>query len=231
MVSPGGWLVSSVLFCLPAWLKLWREVGLPDHAGWSEPLISPADFCVFLQLQLFSQLLSQWGGAVQFCIWPPGSGDQLCDPLPSLIWRWLLAIFVYWDFWAGNLFLWLAPFLWGGLCSTHPFLCLCFIIVHFWFSVLQCSSVLDAALWLRRSALWCATCPALGSGLSAAHSQSSVPLLCLFTFAQISSLPLPLSPLQFQHSITSSHCSCLIIVPVCYSVLLRGSFWPEAVLV
>jgi hypothetical protein len=35
---------------------------LPDHAGWSELLSSPADSCVTVQLQLFGQLLPQQGG-------------------------------------------------------------------------------------------------------------------------------------------------------------------------
>jgi hypothetical protein len=63
--------VSSVLFfCLPVKLKLLSEVDLPDHAGWSQVLISPAESCATLQLQLFGQLLPQHGGAVQFWVWP-----------------------------------------------------------------------------------------------------------------------------------------------------------------
>jgi hypothetical protein len=60
MVSPGNWLVSSVLFfCLPVELKLCIEVALPDHAGWSGILISLADSCVTFQLQLLGQLHPQ----------------------------------------------------------------------------------------------------------------------------------------------------------------------------
>jgi hypothetical protein len=43
------------------------------------------------------------------------------------------------------------------------------------------SSVLDAALWFRRSDLWSITYCTSGSGLSPIHYQSSLPFLCLFT--------------------------------------------------
>jgi hypothetical protein len=67
VVSPGDWLVCSVLFfCLPVQLKLWGELGLPDHAGWPELLISSADLCITLQLQLLGDLLPQCCGSVQF---------------------------------------------------------------------------------------------------------------------------------------------------------------------
>jgi hypothetical protein len=64
MVLPGDWLVSSVLFCPPVKLKLSGEVALSVHAGWSEILISSADSCVTLQLQLLGQLLPLQSGAV-----------------------------------------------------------------------------------------------------------------------------------------------------------------------
>jgi hypothetical protein len=44
VVSPGDWLVSSVLFfSLSVESKLKDGVALPDYAGWSEILISSAD--------------------------------------------------------------------------------------------------------------------------------------------------------------------------------------------
>jgi hypothetical protein len=122
MISPGGWLVSSVLFfCLPVKLKLWGEVALPDHAGWSEILISPADSCVTFQLPLLGQILPQWGGEVQVWMLPSCSGDQLCSPLVALLWRWLFAVLVYWGFHTGSLFLCPTPF----LCSISPLCCQC----------------------------------------------------------------------------------------------------------
>jgi hypothetical protein len=58
VVSPGDWLVSSVLFfSLSVESKLKDGVALPDYAGWSEILISSADSCVTFQLQLLGQLL------------------------------------------------------------------------------------------------------------------------------------------------------------------------------
>jgi hypothetical protein len=57
--------VSKVLFfCLPVKLKLCGEVALSDYTEWSEILISSADSCVTLQLQLLGQLLLQCGVAV-----------------------------------------------------------------------------------------------------------------------------------------------------------------------
>jgi hypothetical protein len=101
MVSPGEWLISSVLFfCLPVELKLWGEVALADHVGWSELLISSADSCVTLQLQLLGQLLPQQGGAVQIWMLPSASGDQLCRPLIALLWRgFLLCLFTGFPQW------------------------------------------------------------------------------------------------------------------------------------
>jgi hypothetical protein len=60
LVSPGGWLVSNVLFfSLLDGLKLWGEVALPDHGGWSGILISSSDNCVTFQLRLLGQILLQ----------------------------------------------------------------------------------------------------------------------------------------------------------------------------
>jgi hypothetical protein len=139
--------VKSVLFiCLPDELTLWCEIFLPDHVEWSELLISPADSCVTLQLQLFGQLLSQWSGAVLLWMLPSGS-DQLCNPLTALFWRWLFVVFVYWDFCAAGIFVCHTPFLLGRFSvpsapSAVPVLwrfAVCF-------SVLWDSSVLCAAL-------------------------------------------------------------------------------------
>jgi hypothetical protein len=58
-----------------------------------------------------------------------GSGDQLCNPLPALLWKWLVSVFVSWDFHTGGLFLCPVPFLWGRLCPTCPLCWLCFIAV------------------------------------------------------------------------------------------------------
>jgi hypothetical protein len=121
VVSPGDWLVSSVLFFyLPVKLKLWGELGLSDHAGWSELLISPVDSCVTIQLQWLSQFLHQWGGAVPVWMLPSGSEDHLCSPLVVQVWKWLFSVLVYWDFCTGGLFLCPGPFLWGRLSVCQP---------------------------------------------------------------------------------------------------------------
>jgi hypothetical protein len=98
MVSLGDWLLSRILFfCLPVKLKLWGEVDLADHAGWSELLISLADSCVIFQLQLLCQLLPQQGEAVQVWMLPSGSRDQLYSPQVALLWRWLFAVLIMFD--------------------------------------------------------------------------------------------------------------------------------------
>jgi hypothetical protein len=130
MVSPGDWLVSNVLFfCLPVKLKLWCEVAFPDHAGWSALLISLADSCVTLQLQLFGQLLLQWGGEVQVWMLASGSGDLLCSPLAALFWRWLFSVFVYWNFHDGRLFLCPVLILWSRFSVPISPLCCLFVIM------------------------------------------------------------------------------------------------------
>jgi hypothetical protein len=167
-------------FCLPVKLKLWGEVGLPDHAGWSELLFSPSDSCVTLHLQLFGQLLSQWGWAVKFVCCP------LVQEIISVI-HYLLCfggglLLCLFTESSGRLVLCPTPFLWGQF-SMPPVPS----VVHVWlqfavcFSVLWDTLVLDAALWLRRSALWSTTCPALGSSLLPAHCQPLLLFLCLFT--------------------------------------------------
>jgi hypothetical protein len=148
-------------------LKLWSVVGLPDHAGWSELLFSSANSCVIFQLQLFGQLFPQQGETVQFWILPSGSGDQLCDPLPALLWRWLIAVFVYWEFSPGSLIL-CPVFFFQGRFSVPPTPSTVHARLQFavCFSIFQGYWVLDTALRLRRSVLWSTTCPALRSGLS-----------------------------------------------------------------
>jgi hypothetical protein len=132
---------------------LWGEVGLTDHSGWSDLLLSPADGCFILQLQLFDQFLPQQCGEVQFLILSSHTRDQLFNPLPALLWRWLVTVFVYWDFHTVSFFLCLAPFFSVRLCCICPFCCP--VLLHFvvYFSVFQRSSGLDAAPWLKRRAL------------------------------------------------------------------------------
>jgi hypothetical protein len=182
VVSPGDWFVSSVLFfCLPVELKSWGEVVLPDHAGLSEILISAADGYVTLQLQMLGQLLPQQCGAVQVWLLPSGSRDHLYSPLVSLLWRWLFAVLVYWDFHAGSLFLCPTHFLWARFSvSSAPSA----VNLLWWFticfSVLQGNLALGAVHWLRRWTLWSTTCPASGSGFSPACSLPfCLPSVCL----------------------------------------------------
>jgi hypothetical protein len=62
---------------------------------------------------------------------PSGSGDQFCDPLPALHWRWLISVFVYWEFSTGSLFLCLAPLSLGYVqCANCLFRWLCLNTVH-----------------------------------------------------------------------------------------------------
>jgi hypothetical protein len=86
---------------------------LPDHAGWSELLISEADSCVTFWLQL---LVSSSPSEVLNAAF--GSGDQLCNPLLAL----LFTVFVYWDFHIWGL--WFFSTLWSKLflapVTTEP---------------------------------------------------------------------------------------------------------------
>jgi hypothetical protein len=157
---------------------LWGEVAFPDHAGWSELLISLADSCVNLQLQLFGQLFSQWGGAFQFWLLPYGLGDQLCNPLPALFGGGLSLCLFTGISELGVLFLCPIPISRAGSAFHPPWTDTSAVVC---FSVLQGSLILDASLWLRRWSLWSTTFPASGSGLSPTCCQSLLPFLCLFT--------------------------------------------------
>jgi hypothetical protein len=89
------------------------------------------------------------------------------------------------------------------LCSTCPLHSPCFITVcclffsfvgKFGFGCCSLAQVIISVIHYL---------PCLGSVLLPTHSQSSLHFLCLFTdslAAKISSLPLPLSPVQFQHA-------------------------------
>jgi hypothetical protein len=85
--------------------------------------------------------------------------------------------------------------------------------VLFWFadycSVLQHCLTFDAAYWLRRWAFWTVICPILGSSLSPAHWWPfCLSSLCLLNVpTEISSLPLPPSPVHLEHSAHSAVCS------------------------
>jgi hypothetical protein len=93
-----------------------------------------ANSCVIFQLQLFGQLLPQWGVAVWFWMLLFGSGDQLCNPLPALLWD-VACLCVYslrvwcWDFSPLP-----CPLFPGQVqCSTHALCCLCLVTVHCFF--------------------------------------------------------------------------------------------------
>jgi hypothetical protein len=111
--------------------------------------------------------------------------DQLCSPLVVLVWRWLFAVFVYWDFHSGGFLSLPCPFLWGRFSvlsaplppPPHPH-CQCVMMVHCFFSILWSSLTLGAH-WLRRWALWSTTCPASGSDLL--PSLAFLPFQCSFT--------------------------------------------------
>jgi hypothetical protein len=74
---------------------------------------------------------------------PSGSGGQLCSPLGALLWRWIFAMLVYWDFHTRGLFLCPTPFLWGRVSvPSAP----CAVSVLWRFAV--CFSVLwDSLAW------------------------------------------------------------------------------------
>jgi hypothetical protein len=148
--------------------------------------------------------LTHRGGSVQVWMLSCCSGDQLCNLLPDLLLMWLFAVFVHWEFRAGGLFLCLVLFLWSRLCSTCSLCCPC--------------SVLNAPLWLRRSALWSTTCPALGSGLLPAHCQSLLPFLCLFT--DCLALKLAPCPPPFCGAVSAFHPSDVHQFTICKSLLL-----------
>jgi hypothetical protein len=79
---------------------------------------------------------------------------QEISSVSCLLWRWLIAVFVYWEFSIGSLVLCPTPFLWGRF-SVPPAAFAVSARLQFvvCFSVLQYCLVLDAALWLRRSVL------------------------------------------------------------------------------
>jgi hypothetical protein len=111
VVLPGDWLVSSVVFfSLPVWLKLWGEVALQimqcGQSYWIPQLIT---VLLFICSCLVSSSLIEVG-AVQFWMLPSGSEDHFSYPLSALLWRKLIAVFVYWDFSTGVFFLSLPSF-------------------------------------------------------------------------------------------------------------------------
>jgi hypothetical protein len=109
-------------------------------------------------------------------------------------------VLVYWDLWAGDIFLCPASFLW---VRVNVLLVPPAVSVFWWFavcfSILWGSLTLGAAHWLRRWSLWSATYPASGNGLLPACSQPScLSRVCLLVVhAEISSLSLPLLQCTF----------------------------------
>jgi hypothetical protein len=149
---------------------------------------------------------------------------QLCSPLVVLLWEWLFAVLIYWDYHVGGWFICPGPFLWSRVSvpSAPPAAVSVLWYLAVCFSILKGSLTLGAAHWLRRWFLWSTTCPALGSGLWPACSSpfclSGVCLLILC--AEISSSMLPSSPVNFQ--LSHPLCCCTRLQFVVYFRLPRG---------
>jgi hypothetical protein len=155
--------------------------------------------------QLLSQLLPQWVVAVWVCILSSGSGEQLCNPPAILLWSWVFTVLVSW-----GLVSFLHPFSLGQgqrSVSWFPAVSTLWLLVDC-FSIFQCHWTLDVAHCLRKWALWTATCPISGSGLSPTHYQSfCLSSICLLkVHTEVSSLLLPPSPVCFQKLHSSAVC-------------------------
>jgi hypothetical protein len=145
-----------------------------------------------------------------------------CGSPAILLWSWVFAVLVYW----------------GLVSLPHPLSLgqvqrsvsqLPAVSVLWWFtecfSILQCHLALDVAQWLRRWALWTAIFPISGRSLSPAHCRPfCLSSLCLLKVCmEISSLPLPPSPVHSEHPAPSAACSfsvpCLLF---CFSFFFAG---------
>jgi hypothetical protein len=103
--------------------------------------------------------------------------NQLCSPPAVLLWSWVFTVLDYWGLVSLPYPLSLGQGQWS---ITWPPT----VSVSWWFadyfSILQCSLILDVAHWLSRWALWTITCPASGSSLSPASCWPlCLSILCL----------------------------------------------------
>jgi hypothetical protein len=58
--------------------------------------------------------------------------EQLYSSLFILLWKWLFAVLIYWDFQAGGLFLCPAPFLWDRFSVPSASLCCQYFMMVHW---------------------------------------------------------------------------------------------------
>jgi hypothetical protein len=164
-------------------------------------------FSSVFQWQLVSQLLPQWGVAVWVCMLSSGSRDQLCSPQAILLWSCVFTVFVSWGLvslprplslgqgqWSFNQPLAVSMLWWFADC----------------FSILQCCLTLDVAHWLRRWAMWTATCSISGSSLSPACCQSFCLSSHLFTERSLGDHLL--APPHFSGALTVLHPLCCVLV-------------------
>jgi hypothetical protein len=159
-----------------------------------------------------------------------GSRDQLCSLPAVLLWSWVFTVLIYWGFVSLPCPLSLGQGQWS--ISWPPAVSVLWWFADY-FSILQCHLTLDVAPWLRRWALWTATCPILGSGLSPTWCRPfAFPAFAYWKFAWISNPYL--SSFSGVLSATQSFCcvlvfSSLFIVQiffyggVCQST--QGLFW------
>jgi hypothetical protein len=153
-------------------------------------------------------------------------GAQFCSPLAALLWRWLFV----WISALGAYFFALPPFSGADsvFCQCSPPPSVCYDSLLFVFSVLLGSLTLGAAHWLRRWAVWSATCRASGSGLLPTCSWPSyLSSICLMiVHTEISSLPLPFSLVHFQCS-WALCCCARAEFTLCYSGFFGGFSLPR----
>jgi hypothetical protein len=135
------------------------------------------------------------------------SGDDLCSPPDIQLWSWVFAVLVYWGLVTLPHTLSLGQgqrsLSWPPAASVLRWFADCF-------SSLQFRLALDVAHWLRRWALWTATCSISGCSLSPTCCQP----FCLSSFCllkvhvEISNLLLLLpSPVHLQNPTHSAACS------------------------
>jgi hypothetical protein len=125
--------------------------------------------------------------------------NQLCNLAAILLYSWVFPVFVYWGLVSLPWLLFLEQGQWFFYRPPAVNMLWWFAV---YFSILLCHLTFNVVHWLRRWALWTATCPISGSGLSPARCQRfCLSSLCLLKVcAEIRSLPLFLLQCAFNNS-------------------------------